>query len=755
MLLVIGAAAAWGPWNHAPAWAYSVDAIYAIVNNATYGNSAIKTEANSIRLLISGVQQDLDNGTNGLTVIRGWAQNSYSVLTSGTSGLIAIKGAVNDAVSNTNTIDTYLKSSIYGLPKVLTEVGKAVTNSSDAKTLLNSSVNGLSVIRSRTDDIYTASTGMVTTLGVINTNVQDVLARRTDVTDAKNALQPLLISGGTSVADWASGAYSRAGVATTAAQEARTAAQQARDSSTSVQTAVTALGNDMAALASSQSETNGLLERVAGPECDPTVVPWASLGAQCLPGRVEIKNQHDSLISKIQELITGQGLLKPAIDAVKAAIELVQSKIDAAKTQAQNDATARRNQAQSHHDALKGAVDLVKGAVDGVKSAIDLVRGKLDEMKTQAANDAAERRNQAQQQHEEMMEKLEDLAEPKPPSTYPAICSNNTSAELRNTHPNPAGVAALGWGNWPGTGTVTSAAGSGSTPNGSNTFRRVTWTTGTTTRSGGAILRRTNAGLPAGVAVPVSVYVRSSVQQVISPQIQKYTGTSASGSSWAAANITLQPGVWTRYETVIPLTAAEDSYELRFYAAGAGVNWPSGSTLDLTEALETATGPWFGGGYSPYPDREGAWAGAVNGSATVLRPVQLTSPADWVRIGVSCALGGEPGGGVPEAIEGGGPGTSGWADPVAKVQPMMDMWGDIVAAFDVPPSGQCLGPAMALPEQMGGTIYPLSACDEPMRSIAGWSKILGSVLLILGALFNIVRTQSAAWGLQVDIGKGD
>jgi hypothetical protein len=120
------------------------------------------------------------------------------------------------------------------------------------------------------------------------------------------------------------------------------------------------------------------------------------------------------------------------------------------------------------------------------------------------------------------------------------------------------------------------------------------------------------------------------------------------------------------------------------------------------------------------------------------------NPIDWVLTPVKCALQ--------------------WAfvprpEVATEVQTRMkDAWTKTIVgrlpvvvadAVVIPDGGTgCSGPLVDIPIHFGSVNvdysgYPLSACDEPMATLAGWARLIGSALLIWATGLGIIRRGSA------------
>lgn len=80
-----------------------------------------------------------------------------------------------------------------------------------------------------------------------------------------------------------------------------------------------------------------------------------------------------------------------------------------------------------------------------------------------------------------------------------------------------------------------------------------------------------------------------------------------------------------------------------------------------------------------------------------------------------------------------------------------DAWGDalgsMAAAWSGHPAG-CAGPAMPIPYAPGKAyvMHPLSACDEPQRTLAGIVRLAVAVVMISAAAWTTVRSIAAGFG---------
>lgn len=125
--------------------------------------------------------------------------------------------------------------------------------------------------------------------------------------------------------------------------------------------------------------------------------------------------------------------------------------------------------------------------------------------------------------------------------------------------------------------------------------------------------------------------------------------------------------------------------------------------------------------------------------------------------GITCPPGGCPGlDPVAPSLPGpSAPAGDGGAGEIgSKIAPLTDWLQQVGAAFQVQPSTDCRGPAMPLPPPIG-TIYLLNACEEPMRTVAQLTKLVATVLLVVGAILGVIRMFAGALGWQTDVGSGN
>lgn len=191
-------------------------------------------------------------------------------------------------------------------------------------------------------------------------------------------------------------------------------------------------------------------------------------------------------------------------------------------------------------------------------------------------------------------------------------------AAITNLIPNPSMETNLtGWGAWAGNGagaTTTRINTPGPAPNGT-WFGRLTWTTATTSPSGGPSYSFT---VTPGTVYNASVYVRSSKDQNVYLEM-KYQ--SSGGTTLAATNnggASLTAGVWKRIQFYTSAPANTATLAAGVY--GTSTNWAINDYIDF-DALMITTGSTT---YNYADGNSGsgwAWTGAVNNSTSYGSPL--------------------------------------------------------------------------------------------------------------------------------------
>ena len=142
----------------------------------------------AIYLKAKGVQEDLDNGTDGLSALKslidtvdGNVDDVKTAVESATFGLSAIKSAVDGVGTTADNIETLLENATYGLSALQAEINDNQSdiatidsNVDDIKTAVESATFGLSALKGHIDDVDTA-------LATVDGNVDDIKAEIGDI----------------------------------------------------------------------------------------------------------------------------------------------------------------------------------------------------------------------------------------------------------------------------------------------------------------------------------------------------------------------------------------------------------------------------------------------------------------------------------------------------------------------------------------------------------------------------------------------
>jgi len=169
------------------------------------------------------------------------------------------------------------------------------------------------------------------------------------------------------------------------------------------------------------------------------------------------------------------------------------------------------------------------------------------------------------------------------------------------------------WGSWAGNGGV--AALSRQTTGGysGSSFTRMTWSTATTTPSGG-ILSATPA--TAGTQYTSSMYVRSNKTREVVIEI-KYLNSALNSIAYDGyTSFIVGPSTWTRinFTSTAPANTAYISADALLQSSGSETNWAVNDWLDV-DALMINSGPTL----STYKDGNSAgwqWSGTINNSTS-------------------------------------------------------------------------------------------------------------------------------------------
>lgn len=122
----------------------------------------------------------------------------------------------------------------------------------------------------------------------------------------------------------------------------------------------------------------------------------------------------------------------------------------------------------------------------------------------------------------------------------------------------------------------------------------------------------------------------------------------------------------------------------------------------------------------------------------------VQNPVDWILLPVKCALvwAFVPRPSVVTQVQ--TTVAEAWAPTIVGRLPPL-----VSAAVAIPDGGTgCTGPHVVIPIKLGGLDtgydgYPLSACDAPFDVLAGWSRIIGSAVLIWMTGLGIIRRASS------------
>lgn len=142
----------------------------------------------AIYLKAKGVQDDLDNGTDGLSALKslidavdGDVGDIKTAVESASFGLSAIKTAVDGVGTTADNIETLLENATYGLSALQAEINDNQndiatidSNVDDIKTAVESATYGLSALKGHIDDVDTA-------LATVDGNVDDIKAEIGDI----------------------------------------------------------------------------------------------------------------------------------------------------------------------------------------------------------------------------------------------------------------------------------------------------------------------------------------------------------------------------------------------------------------------------------------------------------------------------------------------------------------------------------------------------------------------------------------------
>ena len=170
-------------------------------------------------------------------------------------------------------------------------------------------------------------------------------------------------------------------------------------------------------------------------------------------------------------------------------------------------------------------------------------------------------------------------------------------------------------------------------------------------------------------------------------------------------------------------------------AIADGISTVATKLIELIQAVKDGGGGDGGGGGD-----EGT--GLEPGGCNDQQLANPANPVEWVRAGMVCAFVPAPGtvdGLVQQAKDAIG----------APVKPWTDAMTSVASAWTAAPAG-CQGPAITIPipPMQPYVLRPLDACQEPMRTVAGLSRVVATVLLLSAAAWSALRAIAAGLGYQ-------
>lgn len=187
------------------------------------------------------------------------------------------------------------------------------------------------------------------------------------------------------------------------------------------------------------------------------------------------------------------------------------------------------------------------------------------------------------------------------------------AAAITNLATNPSlETATTNWGNYIAGGAATTSRQTTGGYSG-NGFYRMSWTTATTAVSGGFYPFGMGAGnMTAGTTYTASVWVRSSKDQTMRPQLTFRDSANVTVGSLNGSNVSVLANTWTRLSISGVAPANTNSALMTAYANTGGSFWQPGDTLDgdaamLTEGSSLAT-------YADGTSTDWAWNGTAHAS---------------------------------------------------------------------------------------------------------------------------------------------
>jgi len=190
-------------------------------------------------------------------------------------------------------------------------------------------------------------------------------------------------------------------------------------------------------------------------------------------------------------------------------------------------------------------------------------------------------------------------------------------AAITNMSTNPSFEANLSsWGSWGGSGGAATLTRSTTGGQNGSAFGRLTWSTATTSPSGGPSV---SFPITAGQPYSAAIYVRSSKTQSVYMEMKYQAGSTVltypnSGTTVIPAN------TWQRisYASTAPATATSLIIGVYATAGSGGTNWVAGDYIDADSLIvvNSSTQYNYADGNSP----DWAWTGTANNSTSTGPP---------------------------------------------------------------------------------------------------------------------------------------
>ena len=193
----------------------------------------------------------------------------------------------------------------------------------------------------------------------------------------------------------------------------------------------------------------------------------------------------------------------------------------------------------------------------------------------------------------------------------------------RNTHPNPRGTSAFGWSASQGGGTPTVSTATVAPPfaGGPTTGRRATVTGTSATyldvRTASVVAQA--VPVTPGIPVSLSVWASLSYSSPVNVYVQWLNAAGGTISTDTYPAGTLPASTWVQYTRTLTPPATSVAVSMLVRAMASPV--PAGGHLTLTAAA-TEAGPWFDGATPDTTDRDYAWTGTAEQSASSESTVQ-------------------------------------------------------------------------------------------------------------------------------------